>query len=238
MKKILKGKITDIKRVCSEIFELKFTSPLSKVEPGEFLSILCPPKTLRRPFSIAGFEDNILRVLIREKGEGTKYLSSRKIGDEIDFLAPLGHGFKLENKRSLLVGAGIGVAPLFYLNKKLKTLGVETLLVSGFRSEEDAIEGCDKVKIGGSVLDELPEYVDEFKPEKIYTCGPEVVLKAISRFGIERDIPVEVAMEKIMACGIGVCRGCIIQVRKKNAVVNASICHDGPVFAGDEVIWD
>jgi dihydroorotate dehydrogenase electron transfer subunit len=234
MKKVLKGEITGKKQVCEGVFELKFKSELRAIAPGEFLTILCPPKVLRRPFGVAGFENGILRIIVKLEGGGTKYLSGLEIGSEIDFLAPLGRGFELENKKSLIVGAGIGVAPLFYLNDELKKIGAKTLLVCGFTSCETVIDGVDEVKIGGSILDELPKYLREFKPEKIYSCGPDAVLRAISKFGVTYDIPTEIAMGKVMACGIGVCRGCVI----KTTQGQATICHDGPVFRGAEVLWE
>jgi len=237
MKKVLKGKVTGREQVTPEVFELRFSSELTEILPGQFLSILCPPKTLRRPFGVAGFENGILRVLIRVKGEGTKYLASLKEGDEIDFLAPLGNNFSLENKKSLLVGAGIGTAPLLYLNCELKKRGIQTLLISGFKSEGEIVQGCDSVKVGGSILDEVQHYINEFKPEKIYSCGPEIVLKMLSQTGMDQNIDVEVAMEKHMACGIGVCRGCVIDVMRNGVKTKASVCVNGPVFKGSEVVW-
>ncbi|MBE7706254.1 MAG: hypothetical protein E7Z91_03305 [Cyanobacteria bacterium SIG30] len=238
MKKALSGKILNIKNVAKETYELSFKSDLEKIDAGQFLSILCPPKTLRRPFGVYDFENGILKVLFRLKGDGTNYLRNLKEGDIIKFNAPLGHGFEIKGKKALLIGAGIGVAPLVYLNKKLKEQNIETKLICGFKEKEEAIEGCDFIKIGGTIIDEVEKNIKEFTPDIIYCCAPQIVLKLVSEIAIKHNIEVQVAMEKVMACGIGVCRGCIIQVKTKEGIENRSICGDGPVFRGDEVIWE
>lgn len=241
MKKNLTGEIISVERVCEGGFEIKIKSDLAQIAPGQFFSILCPPKILRRPFGVSSFKNgadgSILAGIFKLRGEGTKYLSTLKKGDIIQFNAPLGNGFKLENKRALLVGAGVGVAPLFYLRDELKARGVETLLISGYKNEEEIIKGADYDKIGGSILDDVEKYIKEFKPEKIYSCAPEIVLKLLSGIAQKYGIDCEVAIEKVMACGMGVCRGCVIEIERNGKRQNATICSDGPVFKGSEVIW-
>ena len=100
LKKIHEGQITNIKQECKDTYRLSFKSDLKTIEAGQFLSILCPPKTLRRPFGIYDFKDGIVTILFRLRGEGTNYLKNLKIGDNISFNAPLGHGFKIKNKKS------------------------------------------------------------------------------------------------------------------------------------------
>ena len=238
MKKNLKGEIIGVEQVAQDSFEIKIKSDLAQIAPGQFFSILCPPKILRRPFGVSFFKNGVLAGIFKLHGEGTRYLSGLKQGDAIEFNAPLGNGFHLENKRSLLVGAGVGVAPLFYLREELKARGAETLLISGYRSEATVIKGADYDKIGGSILDEVEKYIKEFKPEKIYSCAPEIVLKLLSGIATKYGIGAEVALEKTMACGIGVCRGCVIEIERGGKRQNATICADGPVFKGSEVIWE
>ncbi len=238
MKKLHEGKIINIEKECKDTYKLSFKSDLRDIEAGQFLSILCPPKTLRRPFGVYDFNDGVITILFRLRGDGTNYLKNLKIGDTINFNAPLGHGFIQKDKKALIVGAGIGAAPLIYLNKQLKEKGIETRLISGFKEEDEVIKGSDYNKIGGTIVDEVEKYIDEFKPEVIYCCAPYIVLKLVSEIGLKRNIEVQVAMEKIMACGIGVCRGCIIQIKKKDKIENRSICGDGPVFYGCEVAWE
>ncbi|MBQ2984715.1 MAG: hypothetical protein IJD57_07980 [Candidatus Gastranaerophilales bacterium] len=235
-----KGKIKSVKKISIDAYELLIQSDLENAISGQFISILCPNTTLRRPFSIAGFdkETKTLKILIKLKGDGTNYLKTLKENDEINFLAPLGNGFKIENKKSLLIGAGIGIAPMLFLKDELKNKNIENYLISGFKAQEEMIEGSDKTVIGGSVLDNLDEIIKEKNIEILYSCGPHIVLKLVSQLAKKHNIEAQVAMEKTMACSIGVCRGCIIKINKQGKIENASVCKDGPVFYGDEVIWE
>lgn len=247
MKKAHKGTIENIKEINTHVYLLEFSSPtLKNIEPGEYISILCEGLTLRRPFSVADFSNGKVSVLIKKRGKGTSYLTSLKHGDNIEFSAPLGNTFKIENKKTLLIGAGIGVAPLFYLNKKLIEAGAKTYLAAGFLGANDIIEGqkidfisTDDGSNGnkGSICDYLEKLIAEFKPEKLVSCAPHPVLKIVAQMAEKHGIESEVCMEKVMACGIGVCRGCVIKVKKANEIMNKTICKDGPVFDGKEVLW-
>jgi dihydroorotate dehydrogenase electron transfer subunit len=89
----------------------------------------------------------------------------------------------------------------------------------------------------GSILDYIEDYIKAFRPEIIYSCGPLIVLEKVAQLAQKYSIESQVAMEKVMACGIGVCRGCVIKVYKDGEITNATVCKDGPVFKGDEVVW-
>ncbi len=277
MKKNLKGKVLNIECVAKDTVKLQFSTPLREICAGQFVSILIPNKTLRRPFSVADFavrgseanahcegsveesepaiiqeadfavrgsEGGVITVLFKLKGDGTSYLKSLKIGDNIDYLAPLGNCFTLPEigKKALLIGAGIGIAPMLYLKKVLTGKGVGNLLISGFKDVEEVVKGSDRTVIGGSVLDNMQNVIDEFKPDIIYSCGPKIVLELVCKLAERNGLAAEIAMEKVMACGIGVCRGCVIKLRDEasggGTVKNASVCADGPVFSGSEVIWE
>ena len=233
----LKGQIKIIEPVSIDTFKMEIVSDLTNAKAGQFISILCPNKTLRRPFSIAGFKDNTLTILFKLKGEGTQYLSTLKRGDVVDFIAPLGNGFKIENKKSLLIGAGIGIAPMLFLKDELNKKNIENYLISGFKAQNEIIQGSDEVVVGGSVLDNIEALIEEYKPEIIYSCGPSVVLKLLSQTGEKYSIPTQLALEKVMACSIGVCRGCVIKIKKDDDIVMASVCKDGPVFDGSVIVW-
>ncbi len=238
MKKNLKGKILNIVEIAKEIFEIKIESELSEISAGQFFQVLCPPKTMRRPFGAAGFEAGVLKGIFKLRGDGTKYLSSLKAGDAVNFTAPLGNGFNIENKKSLIIGAGVGVAPLLYLRETLSANNIENYFIAGFKSEEDEIKGADFAQYGGTILDFVEPYIEKFAPEKIYACAPDIVLKKISEIASKHGIKCEVALEKTMACGIGVCKGCVIRIVKDGVIQNATICHDGPVFNASEVVWE
>ena len=127
---------------------------------------------------------------------------------------------------------------MLFLKNTLDKKNIKNYLITGFKSEEEIIKGSDKTIVGGSVLDYLDEIIKSENIEIIYSCGPTPVLKGISNISKKYDIPSQIAMEKVMACSIGVCRGCVIKLSKNNETINASVCKDGPVFKGSEVIWD
>ena len=246
-KKVYKATVKRIERVSasSHLIEIEAQTPI-KVEAGQFISIYCNGLTLRRPFSVFSNENGKVGILFKERGKGTKYIKSLKVGDDIDIMGPLGNTFNIENKKALLVGAGIGAAPISYLKTKLQEKGIENIFISGFLNKEE-VPNCVNVDIyctdngnygkSGSVLNYLEDLIKEYKPEVIYSCGPHIVLKTVAELGKKYNIETQVAMEKVMACGIGVCRGCVIDVIKDGKVQNATVCKDGPVFYGDEVVW-
>lgn len=239
-KRDYKGKITSIKNIALNTYEMKISSDLDNAICGQFISILCPNKTLRRPFSIADFDEKnkILTVLFKLRGEGTQYLKNLKENDTIQFIAPLGNAFKLENKNCLLVGAGIGIAPMLFLKKEMDKKGIKNYLISGFKEENEIIFGSDENVVGGSVLDNLEDLIKQKNIEVIYSCAPTIVLQKIAQLAQKLSIKSYIAMERVMACSIGVCRGCVIKIKKDNEIIYKSVCQDGPVFEGCEVVWD
>lgn len=246
-KKIQKGLVNELTRVSKSLYLIRFTphTPVD-IKPGQFVSVLCDNLTLRRPFSVMGYEDGVISILFKKKGAGTTYISNLKQGDEIDFVGPMGNGFNIERKKSLLISAGVGSAPVFYLHKKMEELGVENFFASGFVSKEEipsnlefdmvtTDDGSEGKK--GSIVNYVEGLILSFNPEKIYCCGPEIVLKLIVQTAEKHSIKTEVAMEKVMACSIGVCKGCVIKIKKDGKIQNATVCHDGPVFDGGDVVW-
>lgn len=246
-KRIYKATVETIKRVSvsSYFLEINCGMPV-EVKAGQFISIYCEGLTLRRPFSVFSNNNGKIGILFKERGKGTNYIKSLKIGDSIDIMGPVGNCFKIQNKKSLLIGAGIGVAPISFLKTKLEEQNIENLFVAGFLNKDEIPEGInvdryctDDGSFGdkGSVINYIEQIIREYKPQVIYSCGPAIVLKNIAQIGINIGIETQVAMEKVMACGIGVCRGCVIDVIKDGKIVNATVCKDGPVFYGNEVVW-
>lgn len=247
-KKIYKAKVNKIERVSasSHFIEIECETP-AKVEAGQFISIYCDGLTLRRPFSVYSNNNGKIGVLFKERGKGTQYIKSLKVGDLIDIAGPFGNTFNIQNKKALLVGAGIGAAPISYLKSKLEEKNIENFFACGFLNKDEIPNGIktdmtctDDGSFGkkGSVLNYLGKLINEYKPEVIYACGPHIVLKTVAQLGETYNIETQVAMEKIMACGIGVCRGCVIDIKKDGKIVNATVCKDGPVFKGNEVVWE
>ena len=217
-----------------------------QVKAGQFVSIYCNGLTLRRPFSVFSNQEGKIGILFKERGKGTEYIKSLSIGDFIDIAGPFGNGFNIENKKSLLIGAGIGSAPISFLKTKLDEKGIRNKFMCGFQTKLEIptkIE-ADEIYIDdgsfgkrGSVIKDLEKIIKTYNPQIIYACGPKGVLKIVAGTGKKYNIETQIAVEKVMACGIGVCRGCVIEVTDGSTITNKSVCKDGPVFKGSEVIW-
>ena len=247
IKKIYKAKVSNFEQLAksSYFIEIETDNPIN-AKAGQFISVYCEGLTLRRPFSVFSNNNGKIGILFKEKGKGTKYIKSLKKGDLIDVTGPLGNGFEIMEKRSLLIGAGIGTAPVSFLKTKLDEKGIENIFAAGFLNKDEipydmkidkiyTDDGSEGEK--GSILNYLGILINEYKPEIIYTCGPFIVLKTVVQFGEMYGIETQVAMEKVMACAIGVCRGCVIDVKQNGRIVNKTVCKDGPVFNGSEVVW-
>lgn len=246
-KKIHKARIIKTEPVCENTYyiETECGSPI-EAKAGQFVSVLCNSLTLRRPFCVYSNNNGRIGILFKERGKGTTYLKSLKENDILSITGPFGNGFKIETKKSLIIGAGIGTAPVAFLREKLNKLGINNYFIAGFKNKNEIIERINADEIctddgsyglKGSVIDYLNELINKHKPQVIYACGPEIVLKIIAQTGIKYGIETQISMEKVMACSIGVCRGCIINIKKGDEITNASVCKDGPVFYGNEVVW-
>lgn len=243
------------------IYHFKVKAPeIAKVaKPGNFIEIRVSNTTapfLRRPISIYNLEkdDGIVEFIFQVKGEGTKILANKKVGDKIDILGPLGFGtFKYEGYQKIaVIGGGIGVFPLYELSKCAKKDGKNINIYLGFRNkeyvvlEEEFKNVSDKLIITtddgtygktGFAINFLKDDIDKEKPDCIYACGPLPMLRAVRELAIEKDIPCQVSLEERMGCGIGACLGCAVKTAKstKEAPEYWHVCKGGPVFEAKEV---
>ncbi len=237
-------------------YVLKLFSPqgLPEINPGNFVNVLVEESSstfLRRPISIyqVDIASNTLDLLIQIVGAGTKKLSEKKKGDIVNLIYPLGqaYNFNSEVKSALLIGGGVGIAPLLFLAKVLKdnAINVETLF--GGRSQKNIIEVEKFQKYGkvhistedGSLGEKgfltLNSVISEIKRfDKIYVCGPDPMMKSVARIAKSNAIECEVSLENLMACGIGACLCCI----EDTTTGNRCACTDGPVFNINELKWN
>ena len=123
-------------------------------------------------------------------------------------------------------------------------LGQNEMTTKMFEAQMAVENGADEIdmvinvaKLIDGDYDYVEQEIETYKPDVIYSCGPHIVLQKISETSQKYNIPCYVALEKVMACSIGVCRGCVIKLQKNGKIVNASVCQDGPVFKGDEIVW-
>ena len=218
--------------------------------PDQFVHVKCGhSRLLRRPISICDWEENLLRIVFEVRGEGTEWLSRRKAGDRLDVLGPLGRGFRMDREgRYLLVGGGIGVPPMLGCAKW--TAGRSTAVL-GFRSADRAMlskdfqKSCKEIflcsddgSIGrhGFVDAQVRDILEKDKDfTEVLACGPKPMLKNVAAVAAGFGVPCQVSMEERMACGVGACLGCAIQMADGTM---QHVCKDGPVFDAGEVDWN
>lgn len=189
--------------------------------PGQFFMLEAPGRVLPRPFSLCLAPPDELAFLIDPVGPGTTALCELEAGEEIHVLGPLGRGFDLDVERPLLVGGGIGIAPLPYLSACLG----EPPAVLGFRSAEQAVAAV--LVPNADVVVEPTLVTDALPPGErdVLACGPEPMLLAIA----ERADGAQLAWEAPMACGYGACYGCVVAIDGRYR----RLCVDGPVLRAD-----
>ena len=212
---------------------------------GEFVHIAVPGFFLRRPLSICDKEAGRLTIVYKVVGEGTKVLSEMKEGTVLEVLTGLGRGFDPDACRSeaLLVGGGLGAAPLYLLARELKAQGKKVTVVLGFNTADEIVmvrefkDICDTVAVStldgsvgvkGFVTDAIAGMAQSY--DYFYTCGPMVMMKAVCGM---LECPGEASLEERMGCGAGFCYGCSIETKNGPR----RVCKDGPVFKKEELLW-
>jgi NAD(P)H-flavin reductase len=185
--------------------------------PGQFFMLEAPGRVLPRPMSLCLAPSGELQFLLDPIGPGTEALAALEPGDEIHVFGPLGNGFRLDVPRPLIVGGGIGVAPLPYLSQALE----HPPAVLGFRSEHHA-EAAALVANAEVVID--PVLVTDAMPldRDVLACGPEPMLEAIRALAPAAQL----AWEAPMACGYGACYGCVVEIDGELK----RLCVEGPVL--------
>ncbi|RLQ95803.1 dihydroorotate dehydrogenase electron transfer subunit [Falsibacillus albus] len=250
--------ITCQREIAASIYELTLEGQLvdQMVEPGQFVHLRVSEgidPLLRRPISISKIHSDrqAFTMIYRAEGKGTQLLSEKQIGDKVDVLGPLGHGFPIEKnmkgKKALLVGGGIGVPPLYELSHRLLEGDMDVVHVLGFQNESSAFYIDQFSQLGDTyaasvdgtvgtkgfvtnILDQL-----KFDFDVLYACGPTPMLKALEeRF---RDKRAYLSLEQRMGCGIGACFACVCAVKDDpEQSAYRKVCSDGPVFPIGEVV--
>lgn len=225
---------------------LKCPAPLPDILPGQFAEVMVSNSTttyLRRPFSIydVDYEKNELSLLIKKVGDGTAALSKLIEGDILNLVYPLGNSFSMPTgKKALLVGGGVGIAPMLMLAKLLHSKGFQPDVLIGGRSANDIVEP-EKYKPYGEVFVTTDDgsagekgmvtqhslFAEKIKTySAVYACGPDPMMKAVARVAAAHEISCEISLENTMACGIGACLCCVVETVEGNKTT----CVEGPVF--------
>ncbi len=252
--------ILDVKTVTKHYYLLTLMAPqvARGISPGQFVQVRVDDRLdplLRRPFSVYHWDEKqgIIEILFQVRGKGTALLARKRPGERLDILGPLGRGFAIpaEPGAALLVGGGIGAAPLRGLAEKLEQSGWELTVLLGAADESLLARTEDFSHLGktiiatddgsrgikGRVTNVLPLVAGStFK--QIYACGPKPMLAALSSWAAANGLPIQVSLDEVIACGMGVCLGCAHPVKAGAETGYAKVCTQGPVFNGEEVVWD
>ncbi len=235
-----KVRIVSNNRLSDGVYELVLDGA-SKVDCGQFIELTIPGFYLNRPFSVADYENGKLTVLYKILGEGTLAMTALKEGTYLDMINGLGNGFLVDRaEKPLLVGGGIGIAPLYYLAKELVKRGKTPTIVLGYRTKNEVFYLKEFEKLGvtmvatddgtlglkGNVLTVIKASEIDF--DYYYACGPMVMLNALKAYSTKGEI----SLEARMGCGFGACMGCSIMTTSGTK----RVCKEGPVFDAGEVI--
>jgi dihydroorotate dehydrogenase electron transfer subunit len=246
--------VRSVRETAPNIHVLTIHAPriASSVLAGQFLNIRASDSfvpLLRRPFSVYNREGDDLQVIFNVVGLGTKLLSCAPQGEPLDVLGPLGNGFAIREgfDEAILVAGGLGVAPLPMLAAGLRGAGKPFRTFIGGRNAAQVVtDHLDPVSVAtddgsaghrGTVVDLLRTWLGSAPrmKRKIFACGPTPMLRALSALAAESTIPCELSLESPMACGIGICQGCPVEM-KNGQKKYALICREGTVFNSNDVV--
>ncbi len=238
-------KIESIKALNSDTYEIWLDGDTSALTaPGQFINIEIAGCFLRRPISVSYYENGRLLLLVKSVGKGTKILTSASVGDELDVLVGLGNGFDIDvikTKSPLLVGGGIGIAPIYGLAVECVKQGVLPTVVLGFRSASDVFYVDKFLELGAKVFVStedgsyglkgfVTDCINKIQGDyHMFACGPMPMLRALNSITENGQF----SLEARMGCGFGACMGCSVDT------VNGfkKVCKDGPVFRKEELKW-
>ena len=253
------------REVAADFYLARLSAPhiAARIEPGQFVNIqvgagIAP--LLRIPLSVSGAdrEAGIIEVLYEEVGPKTRVLRQLGPGAILPTLGPLGKGFALppEDVRVALVGGGIGVPPLLYWGLELRQRAHQTALLVGARTADKHLpsellapaadlvrRATDDGSLGyaGLVTDLLQHELTKKGPCAVYCCGPHGMMQAVAAICLEAQVPCQVSLEEYMACGIGICVGCAVELATAEGDADygryARVCVDGPAFDARQIKW-
>ncbi len=242
------------KKITPHLFRLSIDAPsiVKKSKAGQFVHIRAREgfePFFRRPFSISR-ANKYLEIFYDVVGDGTRLLSQYVKGDVLDVLGPCGVPFSLPSKgikTVVMVAGGIGLAPFFMLSDVLKKKNLKLIVLYGARNKEYVpstkelkdnechvhIATDDGSKGKKGFVSSLFKHIPLDPSTYIYTCGPRPMMASVQDFAKKYGLKGEASLEEVMACGVGTCLGCAT----KTTGGYKTVCHDGPVFSLDEVVF-
>lgn len=248
-------KVVSVEHINDKYVLIKLTQDerLPEVLPGQFVEVRVegsPSTFLRRPISVnfVDYGTNQLWLLVAAVGDGTRRLACLKAGDRLNCVYPLGNGFSMpshSDEKVLLVGGGVGVAPLLYFGKCLNDAGCRPVFLLGARSAKDLLMLDEFEKYGQVCLTTEDGTAGErgfvtnhsilrdVRFDRIATCGPKPMMVAVAKYAKANGIECEASLENMMACGVGACLCCV----EKTTEGNLCVCKEGPVFNISKLLW-
>lgn len=252
------AKILENIEIEKDIFNLRFESAYiaDTARPGQFVEVLCQgpgAPFLKRPFGIykVNKETKICEILFKKLGKGTEILSLLKKGAGTNITGPLGNGFEIKKQKThLVVGGGMGVAPLMFLAEVLKKTGDKVYIFLGAKTAEElparelfeslgeVIIATDDGSLGEKCMIDTPleRMLKKENNCAVYSCGPHAMLRCVADLAQKYNAPAQVSLEEKMACGLGVCQGCPVEIKNKDTKYKL-VCKDGPVFNAEDIVW-
>lgn len=254
------GTVLENKQIVSDVFKIRIHHPeiAYNAQPGQFVNIRVTNSIvplLRRPFSFYQVNQNEgwFEILFKVVGTGTECLSRYQVGTEIDFIGPLGNSFSIPPgiNHAVLIAGGLGIAPLNFLSQSLLRKNVRNSLFWGnsteslFAAQQSFLDRFDKYFLStddgskgfhGTVTQLFEKKLEQFENQGVhlFACGPTPMLKKLKEIALSYQMPCQVSLETIMACGIGVCMGCSIPVAGADNKYYY-VCKNGPVFKVEEI---
>lgn len=262
----IKAKIISNERLAPGRFRMRLEAPsiCREARPGQFVMVKCSKDLrpfLRRPLSFHRIRERYFELLYQVIGKGTKELSRRKRGENLDVIGPLGNGFNLKpplardkkalSSQRLLIAGGIGVAPLLALAEELSRRKARFAVLVGGRTKSHILCIDELKKLGakievatedgskghrGLTTDLLKRIIQGKRREaysEIYVCGPNGMLREVTKIAKSGRLPCQVSFEEKMGCGTGACLGCAV----KTVTGYKMACKDGPIFNSGDIIW-
>lgn len=255
-KYVLDLQVTSVEPLSERYLLLTATNPAGRLPemcPGQFAQLRIDDSRetfLRRPISLhsVDYEKNEVSFLIQKAGKGTASLWQKKPGSTLNVILPLGRGFTMPESASqkfLLVGGGVGVAPLLFMGEAMLRKGIRPTFLLGARSKSDLLL-LDKYRALGTAYVTTEDgsegekgfvtqhsVLRQEKFDRIAVCGPKPMMMAMASYAKQAHVLCEVSLENMMACGLGACLCCVEETTDGNVCV----CKEGPVFEVDKLKW-
>jgi dihydroorotate dehydrogenase electron transfer subunit len=247
------------RQISPDYYEIRFDWKQAYGEPraGQFMELRVTDATaplLRRPFAFSDFDASgeTAAMIYQVRGQSTQMLAAKRPGETVRILAPLGNAFGLDGQpeKVIAVAGGVGLGPILMAALDMQRAGSEVKFVTGFRHQDlipdrdlwsnltDSVVCTDDGSEGfaGNVVEYLRTLPDQdLSDARILACGPDPMLRAAHFFAREKGLVCETSVEEMMACGLGVCVGCVVTLKDGGS---ARVCTDGPIFDSEVLAWN